>query len=252
MVAHGRRFRKSSQGDADQVDGAVDITLTQLMTRAHDAVRVGLGRPPRHREHDDHTVDHDTDETYDAEVATVSGHLGVVEAVVHPVARRRLPGGGASVSAQRRRARRIERVMRLLEGRVHGDSHAAGADVDALQQELGERLERYAAIELELATGLDGVLTPTQRRSLVTRFTAASRHAPTRPHPYTPHPRGLARVMLRIDAVWDRAMDTMDNRVVPGQARKRRTRPTSLWDRYFLAPQFDDSPEAAPTDSRSV
>jgi hypothetical protein len=141
--------------------------------------------------------------------------------------------------------------MRLVEGRVHGDSHAAGADVDALQEELAERLERYAAIELELAGRLDSVLTPSQRRSLVSRFVAAGRHAPTRPHPYTPHPRGLARLMLRVDSFWDRALDVMDNRVVPGQARKRRSGPLSLWDRYFLAPQFDDSPEAAaPTDGR--
>ena len=66
----------------------------------------------------------------------MSRHLAAVETVVHPVARKRLPGGHASVAAQLRLARRIERLMRLLEGHLHGDTLAVPMSLNALQTQL--------------------------------------------------------------------------------------------------------------------
>jgi hypothetical protein len=243
VAAGGIGFRKRRHGRPDQLETS-DVRLSEVVAQAHDAVRTGLGLPPQHSltPSDD---DHDTGDAYDAEVATVSGYLGVAEAVLYPAARRRVPGGRTAATAQRRRARRIERLMHLIEGRFYGDSYAAGMNVEELQDELTRWVEAYAASELDLARRLDAVLSPGQRRALIGRFLAALAHAPTRPHPFAPHPRGFARIVLRVCGVWDRAMDVMDNRVVPGQRSAERSRPLSRWDRYFLGTvQFDDSPGA--------
>jgi len=113
--------------------------------------------------------------------------------------------------------------MRLIEGSLYGDVYAADMDVGRLQRDLRRQIEAYVECERELARQLDDAMTPPQRRELVHHLTAAMTHAPTRPHPYTPHPRGLAGLVLRARSLWDRVLDVMDNRQVPGAA----TRPAS-------------------------
>lgn len=230
--------------------GAQPESLLDVIERAHRAVRHGLGLPPE-RLSAAHPVPRmdgrDAEDAYDAEVATLSEHLGAVEAVVHPVARRRLAQGHAAVTAQRRRARHLEQLMRLIEGRWHGDTYAMDMDVEQLQSELAGQVETYAEAELELARDLDAALSSAQRGQLVTHLAVAMKHAPTRPHPYLAHPRGLAGPMMRVFSAWDRALDVMDNRKVPGPPPPRRTKPLSLWDRYFLGSAgFEEQPSAPP------
>jgi hypothetical protein len=197
---------------------------------------------------------YDTEDAYDAEVATLSGHLAAVEAVLYPVARRRLDGGRAEVAAQQRLSRRIERLMRLIEGHFYGEIHAIDFSVETMQTELAQLVEASRRSELDLARRLDATLTAAQRRAVAGDFAAAMKHAPTRPHPYTPHARGLAGVAFQLCSLWDRVFDVMDNRNVPGQTPQRRVRPPTLWGRYVLTPSFeestDDGPQPPPPQSR--
>jgi hypothetical protein len=216
-----------------------DATLTDVLTTMQEAVRSRAGAAAATR---GRGVD-----TYDAEVATLSGHLAAVETVVHPVARKRLPGGHASVAAQLRLARRVELHMRLLEGRLHGDTLAAPMSLGALQAQLTDLVALYCEGELSMARQLDAHLPAEQRRALVGALTSAVRRAPTRPHPYTPHPRGLGRLMFAVCAVWDRAFDVMDNRVVPAMRPPRSVPPLRTWDRYLLGrPGFEQQPARPP------
>ena len=177
----------------------------------------------------------------------MSGHLGVVEAAIHPAARRRLPRARATVAEQRARARRIERLMRLIQGRFHGDSHADGSDVLSLQRDLLEHVDAYAASERARRSASTTRSSVEHRRALVAQFDAAMADPPTRPHPFAPHPTGFARLVMRVCTLWDHVMDEMDNRSVAGQHGARDPRQLSRWDRYFLGtPQFDETAAAGP------
>lgn len=245
-------FHHRHPDEADLTEGATsEPSVVDAIERAHRRVWRGVARPPQSSAwHVAAMVDgHDAEDAYDAEVATLSAHLAAVEAVLHPAARRHLAGGRADVAALRRRGRHLERVMRLIEGHFYGDTYAIDLDLQRLQRELKEQAKAYGRSELELARRLDAALAPTQRSELTERFGAALKKAPTRPHPYTPHPRGLARPLLRACSVWDHALDVMDNRRVPGKPARRRSRALSRWDHYFLGtPEFDDEPQdTAPT-----
>jgi hypothetical protein len=251
------RFHHNRPEDPDVgSEGSESVSLVDVFERAHRRIGRGLAVPPQaSSQHLAPTMDgHDAEDAYDAEVATFSGHLAAVEAVVHPVARRHLPGGRAAVTAQRRRARRLERTMRLIEGRFYGDTHAVDMDLEGLQSELKQQAKVYARSELDLARRLDATLTSPQRSDLVERVAAAVKKAPTRPHPYTPHPRLLAGPILRACSAWDRALDVMDNRTAPGRAARRRPAALSLWGQYVLGtPTFEeeqqDTTPAVPADA---
>jgi hypothetical protein len=189
------------------------------------------------------TAAYDTEDAYDAEVAALSGHLAAIEAVLYPVARQRLDRGRAVVAAHQRLARRIERRMRLIEGRFYGDAYAIDRRVEPLQRQLAPLVLAYRRSELDLARRLDATLTAAQRRVVAESFAAAMEHAPTRPHPYTPHSRWLAKFVFRVCALWDSAFDVMDNRRVPGRKPRRGPAPLTLWDRYVLAPSFEERGE---------
>jgi hypothetical protein len=172
---------------------------------------------------------------------------------VHPVARRRLTTGRALVAAQRRRGRHLEQLMRLIEGRFYGDTHAAGMDVERLQDDLTRHVKAYIDSERDLARRMDAVLSRPQRVALLEHYRAALKRAPTRPHPYMPHPRGMAAAMFRVCSVWDRALDLMDSRAVPGEPAPRRTTPLSLWNRYLLgSAQFEEAPRPGTPDAPSA
>jgi hypothetical protein len=255
MSTHDRRpgRRGSTQRDAAVVE--MTPSLLEVIDRAHARVWQGLGLPPHA------TLGHltplmdgyDTEDAYDAEVATLSAHLATVEAVVHPAARRRMADGRTVVAAQRRHARHLEQLMRLIEGRFYGDTHSRGMDVDRLQDILMRDVAAYIHAERDLVGRLDATLTSRQRKSLVEHYSAALSNAPTRPHPYVPHPRGLAGTTFRMCAVWDRALDLMDNRIVPGPPARRRTTPLSRWGSYLLgSPQFEETPRSAPADAAAA
>jgi hypothetical protein len=249
MHGHVLRSRhRHHDGSGDQESGSPAVSLSDLIYRAHGTVRtsIALIPAPVSVSHVRVMDGYDQEDAYDAEVATLSGHLAAVEAVLYPVARKRLDGGRAEVAAQQRLSRRIERLMRLIEGHFYGEVHAIDMRVEPLQRRLVQLVEDSRRTELDLARRLDATLTAAQRRAVAESFAAARKHAPTRPHPYTPHTRGLAGFAFQLCALWDRAFDVMDNRNVPGPAPRRRLTPPTLWDRYVLAPSFQESIQGGP------
>jgi hypothetical protein len=245
MSGHLLRSRHNHQdGSGGQANGS----LSDMIKRAHGTVRTSIALIPASDIGSQVRVmdGYDTEDAYDAEVATLSGHLAAVEAVLYPVARKRLDGGRAEVAAQQRLSRRIERLMRLIEGHFYGEVHAIDMRVEPLQRRLAQLVEDSRRSELDLARRLDATLTTAQRHAVAQDFTAARKHAPTRPHPYTPHTRGLATFAFHVCSMWDRAFDVMDNRKVPGPTPKRRLTPLTLWDRYVLAPSFQESIQGGP------
>jgi hypothetical protein len=251
MSNHDLRLRRRGNRQRDAVTGEQVPPLLEVIDGAHARIWQGLGLPPHATPgHLAPAMDkYDAEDAYDAEVATLSAHLATVEAVVHPVARRRLADARTVVTLQRRQARHLEQLMRLIEGRFYGDTHSGGLDVDRLQDVLMRDVAAYIHAERELVERLDATLTAQQRTVLVERYLAALRNAPTRPHPYVPHPRGLAGATFRMCVVWDRALDLMDNRIVPGAPARRRTRPMSRWGGYLLgSPQFEEAPRSLPTE----
>ena len=232
-TAHG--FWNRHRAEPRRSEAAAPTSLLEFLAEPHSQIKRALGFAPEAAASTAAKMNrYDAEDAYDAEVAALSAHLGAVEAVVHPAARHHLSGGHRIVADQRRRARRLERLMRLIEGSLYGDVYAADMDVGRLQRDLRRQIEAYVECERELARQLDDAMTPPQRRELVHHLTAAMTHAPTRPHPYIPHPRGLAGLVLRACSVWDRVLDVMDNRQVPGEPARRRSNPLSRWDRYVV------------------
>lgn len=232
-TVHG--FWNRHRAQPRRSEESAPASLLEFLEKPHSQIRRALGFAPEAAATTAAKMDrYDAEDAYDAEIAALSAHLGAVEAVVHPAARHHLPGGHRIVADQRRRARRLERLMRLIEGSLYGDVYAADMDVGRLQRELRHQIEAYVRSERELARRLDDAMTLPQRRELVHHLTAAMTHAPTRPHPYIPHPRGLAGLVLRACSLWDRVLDVMDNRKVPGEPARRRSDPLSRWDRYVV------------------
>lgn len=232
-TAHG--FWSRHRAQPRRSEEAAPASLLEFLAEPHSQIQRALGFAPEAAASTAAKMDrYDAEDVYDAEVAALSAHLGAVEAVVHPAARHHLAGGHRIVAYQRRRARRLERLMRLIEGSLYGDVHAADMDVGRLQRDLRHQIEAYVESERDLARRLDDAMTLPQRRELVHHLAAAMTHAPTRPHPYIPHPRGLAGLVLRACSLWDRVLDVMDNRKVPGVPARRRSNPLSRWDRYVV------------------
>ena len=243
-----RSRRRHDDGSGDQANGSPTVSLSEMIKRAHGRVRTSIALIPAAdiASHIRVMDGYDTEDAYDAEVATLSGHLAAVEAVLYPVARRRLDGGRDEVAAQQRLSRRIERLMRLIEGHFYGEVHAIDMRVEPLQRQLAQLVQTSRRSESDLARRLDATLTTAQRRAVAEDFAAAIKHAPTRPHPYVPHTRVLARFAFHVCSLWDRAFDVMDNRHVPGPSPRRRLRPLTQWDRYVLAPSFQESVQGGP------
>ena len=124
-----RSRRRHDDGSGDQANGSATVSLSEMIKRAHGRVRTSIALIPAvdTASHVRVMDGYDTEDAYDAEVATLSGHLAAVEAVLYPVARRRLDGGRDEVAAQQRLSRRIERLMRLIEGQKwHGTTRYFG------------------------------------------------------------------------------------------------------------------------------
>jgi hypothetical protein len=248
MSVHRLRARHHAGGSGDGASDTPVVLLSDMIERAHRSDRSSVRSASTAVTESNAwaTAAYDTEDAYHAEVAVLSGHLAAVEAVLYPVARQRLDRGRAVVAAHQRLARRIERRMRLIEGRFYGDAYAIDRRVEPLQRQLAPLVLAYRGSEMDLARRLDATLTTAQRRAVAESFAAAIEHAPTRPHPYTPHSRWLAKFVFRVCALCDSAFDVLDNRRVPGRKPRRRTAPLTLWDRYVLAPSFEERREDVP------
>jgi len=176
----------------------------------------------------------------DAFLAATSRHLAAVEAVLLPEVRRAGPEGDVEVRTYLQTARRLERTLAMLMGRLYGEAHAVHLAWPQLwvlvQQQLTEhdRLERGL---VEAVIRLDGPGLETLAR----RVYDAETRGPTRPHPNLPHTGRSSLVARRVWAVADRFWDAAQARVVPAPVRPVSHRHDSLIAQYLVAdPHFDD------------
>ena len=166
-------------------------------------------------------------------VVWLSTHLAACQHTVHRVAAR--TGGAARALAALRAADiELERMLRRTEQHHAGDSLAAQLSEERLDTVLRRALERHAVAERDLVGGLVDVLDDAVVDDLVTSYDDALRHAPTRPHPHTPHRGVLGALAFRVDAIRDKVMDTMDGRHVPAPRTSREPARPGRWGSYVL------------------
>ncbi|MCK9923194.1 hemerythrin domain-containing protein [Frankia sp. AgPm24] len=179
----------------------------------------------------------------DVAVAAISAHLSAMEAVVYPMCARNVPGGRARVTELRRLARRSSSVMRGIEQYVQGDLNRPAASVTSLRRDLAVLLTEHAQTENALLHELDRTLSDSERTRLRERFSAAMRHAPSRPHPHLGHggPFG-GSATVRLLGTIDHLLDVMDAREVAG-APVRAPAPAGLWGWYLLGRPTAPAPE---------
>jgi hypothetical protein len=122
----------------------------------------------------------------------------------------------------------------MIERRHSGDVLAGGLSADRLGERISELITEHRAAQARILDALAQSLDEAAMAKLADSYNDALEHAPTRPHPHL-H-RGL---MFRLDALWDRILDTMDGRHVP-LPRVPRTRITpGRWGAYLLGQQHE-------------
>jgi hypothetical protein len=180
-------------------------------------------------------------ELADTFMATTSRHLAAVDDTLLPVADVRLEGGHDLVAAYVAQSRELEQALHAVKAWMYGDANARGLDGDALWAEVGRLLADHEARETVLVDGLATWLTEEDLTGLAERLRRSEEHAPTRPHPYTPHTGVLGRIVHRAWSVCDSFWDSAEGRVIPHRDRPPHPRRDSLVTRYVLgAPRFDE------------
>lgn len=200
--------------------------IRELAEPAHDPAAI---RPDRR---------HETDWFY----AITSQHLAAAEDVLLPEVRR-LADGRAKVAAYVANARRLERSLRFLKGRIYGDSRAQHLGREELWREIDRLLDEHNDLETVLAEDLG-----TRARdisALTEHLLTAEEKAPTRAHPYTPHTGPAGRLAHRMWRLADTAWDSAEGRVVPTRYREHPKRDSAL--SHYLRGTPIPEPESRPT-----
>lgn len=166
-------------------------------------------------------------------VMWLSAHLSAVQHVVQPAVRRTLDDR-AAVQSLRAGATRIERILRLLEQSLSGDGLVVGLDRNKMGHELLDMVRAQAAMERALLLRLADRLSPDEQRQLGASYQRALEHAPTRPHPHTPHGRLLGAPAFRVNGWRDRLLDTLDARRVTTPKPQHSPVKSSRWGDYVL------------------
>ena len=166
-------------------------------------------------------------------VVWLSAHLAACQHTVHRAAGR-LPAAGRALAALRNADLELERVLRRVEQHHAGDSLAAQLNEERLDAVLRRALDAHDAAERDLVEGLMERLGDRDAEALMASYDEALQHAPTRPHPHTPHRGLLGALAFRVDAVRDKVMDTMDGRHVPAPRKPRRAIRPGRWGNYVL------------------
>ncbi|HWC33828.1 MAG TPA: hypothetical protein VG650_03265 [Mycobacteriales bacterium] len=201
---------------ADQSDSDLRSTLR----RAHDQADELLADPEGSR----------------LEVVTwLSGHVAAFEHAVYPVVKRKVAYGSSLVNEDRAVASRLARTLRMLERRHSGDVLATGLSAPRLGDRVSELVAAHRALQDRIVAALEAALDQDEMRKLVSSYEDALAHAPTRPHPHL-----HAGLMFRLDALWDRVLDTMDGRHVPLPRAQRSRITPGRWGAYLLGQQHEE------------
>jgi hypothetical protein len=225
-------------GDAQQaLRGAVLEAHTQLERLLADM----------HRDHPSSRDPRLVRDLADAFMASASRHLNAVHDVLLPAARHRLPAGHDLVAGYVSQARKLEQALHAVKAWAYGDVNARHLHGHELWTELGGLLGDLESREQDLVDGLGSTMTGSEVATLTDRLQRGEEHAPTRPHPYTPHTGPLGRLVHRAWSLADTFWDSAESRVIPHRDRPPHPRRNSLITRYVMgSPRFDD-----PGDTRS-
>ncbi len=213
------------------------LALTVLATQRSLEERLGRALTP-------HPVPEQPREGYattDAFLAGTSRHLGAVEAVLLPPARRVVDDGGAGVREYLLAARRLEQTLATVKARLYGEAHTIHASWPQIWATVQHDLSVHNRVEWGLVEALIKYDDPGDLDSLPRRLFDAESRGPTRPHPYLPHSGPGSRVARRLWAVADRFWDSAEGRVIPEPVHPVPHRHDSLLGQYLVAdPHFDD------------
>jgi CHAD domain-containing protein len=166
-------------------------------------------------------------------VVWLSAHVAACQHTVHRSAAH-MPDATRALGALRAADVELEHMLRRAEQHHAGDVLAAQLDEDRLDHVLRHALERHARAERTLVEGLVERLDDGDVDQLMASYDDALRHAPTRPHPHTPHRGLLGALAFRVDAIRDKVMDTMDGRHVPAPRVSREPTRPGRWGSYVL------------------
>jgi hypothetical protein len=159
-------------------------------------------------------------------------HLAALQHVVHREMSRLCDG--ADVNAFRRSSFQLERTLRTVEQLACGDALTLNVDAASVHRNLVAQLQAQAAHEHHLLDRLTECMPVAEQRRLVADYERALAHAPTRPHPHSPHGRLLGWLAFRLNGPRDRIMDTLDSRPTPTPHRPRKPIKSTRWGDYFL------------------
>ena len=151
-------------------------------------------------------------------VVWLSVHLAAVEHVVHPLVARVLDDR-AAVAALRSGTVGVQEMLRLLELFVTGDR--AVLDEARAVAALVPSVQAQARKERRVLQRLADRLSCDEQRQVAAAYQDALQHAPTRPHPHSPHGARLAALAFHVNAWRDRVMDTLDSRHLPTPRPRR-------------------------------
>ena len=186
-------------------------------------------------------------ELADTFMATTSRHLAAIDDALLPVTRKRLPDGHDLIVGYVAQARELEQTLHAVKASIYGDVNARRLHADALLAEARQLLAEHHDRESVLVDGVIESLSDDELRELAERLRRTEEHAPTRPHPYTPHTGVLGRAVSRVWSVIDSFWDSAEGRVIPHRARPPHPRRDSLLTRYMLgAPRFEDTDKRRP------
>lgn len=166
-------------------------------------------------------------------VIWLSAHLSAVQHVLHPAVAGVLHDESA-VAALRRSTARTEGALRLLEQSLSGDALVPDLDRGGTRASLVAATTAQTRDEQLLLDQLAEQLTQEQQHELVADYRRALEHAPTRPHPHSPHGAVLGGLAFRVNGWRDRVMDAMDGRAVPSPRPLRPPPVHSRWGDYLL------------------
>lgn len=201
--------------------------LVALLDSAHDQAFAAL----------------DEERTLDA-VAWMSAHLAAARRALHkPAHKNRSVEKG--LTAQHEADERLDSMLRMAERHVTGDVLASSLDTHRLLDALRDAIIEHARCERDWVNELLAAGDADYRDQLQSSYEEALLHAPTRPHPHTPHDGVLGAAAFKLDALRDRVLDTMDGRHAPTPRREREVKKKGPWGQYLLGGMHDDAEDKA-------
>ncbi|HVX68226.1 MAG TPA: hypothetical protein VHA79_00875 [Mycobacteriales bacterium] len=177
-------------------------------------------------------------------VAWLSAHIAAFEHSVYPVVRRRVPDGNLLVKEDREVVAQLAHTLRMMERRHSGDVLASRLSADRLGGRISALIAVHRKLQGRIVDALEHSLDDDAMSELTKAYEDSLAHAPTRPHPHL-----HSGVMFRLDALWDKVLDTMDGRHIPLPRVARQRIIPGRWGAYLLGQPHE--PPAVPRAPRS-